>query len=197
MTMTNPWQPVYDHIVSSFSKAAQIQYGESAVTELEHALQCAELADKASADDDLVFACMLHDVARFALPQNQISDTLQNTELDKNAKGHGAAAAEMMDGLLPQRSLFCIKHHAEAKQYLCQTNPRYREKLAAASIKTLAIQAAETDGQQLETLSRHEWWPDALRVRVWDDGAKIKGKTTRSFDYWNGRLERFLLLQHS
>jgi len=184
------WLPVRNHIIQSFGKAANICYGESAVTELEH-------ADDAGADEELVIACMLHDVARFAAPQEQISDTLQETKISEGAMGHGEVAARMMFELLPARTLFCIRHHAEAKQYLCQTNPSYRAKLAPASIRTLEIQAAETGQKELDSLAEHEWWKDALRVRVWDDSAKQKGKPTKSFAYWTSRLDQFLTSTHS
>ncbi len=194
--LTETQRSTYQHIVDSFDSAAFIQYGETAVTELEHALQCAELADNAGADDELVFACMLHDVARFAVPQDQVSDTLQNLEPSKDAKGHGEKAAELMRGLLPERSLFCIQHHAEAKQYLCQTNEKYRQKLSAASIKTLAIQSDSTSQERLNTLAKHEWWEDAIRLRVWDDAGKVKGKETRPLTFWLERLEQFLAMVH-
>ena len=196
MSSQTSLRSTYDHIIASFEDAATIQYGESAVTELEHALQCAELAENAKADDELIFACMLHDVARFAVPQDQVSDTLQKTEVSDQAMGHGVKAAELMQGLLPERSLFCIHYHAEAKQYLCEHNPGYRAKLAGASIQTLAIQSASTSKQALEDLSKNDWWQDALRVRVWDDSAKVKGKTTKTFEHWQSRLEGFLNERH-
>ena len=189
-------QETYTHIINSFKIASTIQYGESAVSELEHALQCAELADHAGADEELVVACMLHDVARFAVPQEQISDTLQSASVTADARGHGEVAAELMHGLLPERSLFCIRYHAEAKQYLCQTNESYRNKLSAASVATMKIQSSSTDQEKLNTLAAHEWWGDALRVRVWDDAGKVKGKTTRSFEYWIERVNKFINANH-
>ncbi len=98
--------------------------------------------------------------------------------------------------MLPARSLFCIKYHAEAKQYLCQTNPQYRSKLAPASIKTLAIQSATTGKERLDELASHKWWKDALRLRAWDDAAKQKGKATKSLDYWVTRPDQFLNTIH-
>jgi len=192
MSENTELRSVYAHIVNSYQIAARTQYGKEAVTELEHSLQCAELADQAGADEELVLACMLHDVARFAVPQEQVSDTLQNAKVNSNAKGHGARGAELMQGLLPEKSLFCIKHHAEAKQYLCLTNDNYKAKLSSASIKTLKIQSAEVDQNKLDELSQHPWWSDALKLRVWDDAAKIKGKSTRPLDYWLNRLDQFL-----
>ena len=192
MSTKSEWKSVYNHIAQSYQTAAKTQYGEEAVTELEHSLQCAELADQAAADEELVLACLLHDVARFAVPQDDVSDTLQKAKVHNAAKGHGVKAAELMDGFLPERSLFFIQHHAEAKQYLCQTHPGYKDKLSSASIKTLQVQSQDTDQQKLDELAAHPWWPDAVRLRVWDDAAKVKGKQTRSLNYWLDRLNQFL-----
>ena len=182
---------IYTLLVEKFALADSIGYGESAVSEQEHALQCAELADAAGADEDLVMASLLHDVARFAVPQEMVLDTLQNTETHGDAKTHGEQAAHLLGNLLSERALFCIRHHAEAKQYLCQINPAYRAKLADASIATLRIQARQTSPQKLAELSRHRWWKDALRVRAWDDAGKVKGRQTRPVDYWLDRLKQF------
>ena len=197
MTSKSEWQKLFSHIVDSYQTAAKTQYGEEAVTELEHSLQCAELADKAGADEELVLACLLHDVARFAVPQDEVSDTLEKADIHKTAKGHGMKAAELMSDFLPENSLFYIQHHAEAKQYLCQTQPGYKEKLSAASIKTMKVQSLDTDSEKLDALSKHPWWNDAVRLRVWDDAAKVKGKETRSLDYWLARLNRFLVTYQS
>ena len=186
------WQTAYEQVTDSFDKASTIRYGESAVTEIEHALQCAELADHAGADDDLVFAAMLHDVGRYAVPQELVSDTLQDVEIAEDARGHGERGAQLMANMLPARSLFCIQYHAESKIYLCQTNPNYRASLAGASVKTLAVQSANYDQARLDDLSGHRWWQDALRVRVWDDTAKVKGRETRPLGYWIDRLEKFM-----
>jgi predicted HD phosphohydrolase len=190
------WQTAYQQVTGSFDKAARIRYGESGVTELEHALQSAELADHAGADDELVFAAMLHDVGRYAVPQELVSDTLQDVEIADNALGHGERGAQLMANMLPARSLFCIRYHAESKLYLCQTNPNYRAKLAGASVKTLAVQSTDYDQARLDELSAHRWWQDAIRVRVWDDAAKVRGRVTRPLHYWTGRLEIFLDEMH-
>jgi predicted HD phosphohydrolase len=190
------WQTAYQQVTGSFDEAAKIRYGESGVTELEHALQSAELADHAGADDELVFAAMLHDVGRYAVPQELVSDTLQEVDIADNALGHGEQGAQLMANMLPARSLFCIRYHAESKLYLCQTNPNYRAKLAGASVKTLAVQSTDYYQARLDELSAHRWWQDAIRVRVWDDAAKVRGRVTRHLDYWTGRLEIFLDEMH-
>jgi predicted HD phosphohydrolase len=57
-----------DRLIEALGRASTRVYepGAEAVSQLEHALQCADLAETAGADDDLVLACLLHDVGRFA-----------------------------------------------------------------------------------------------------------------------------------
>jgi gamma-butyrobetaine dioxygenase len=66
-----------DTLLDAMARSAARQYGGEAVSELEHALQCAELAAAAGADEELVLAALLHDVGRYAVPQSLVSDTLE------------------------------------------------------------------------------------------------------------------------
>ena len=54
-------------LLESMARSGARQYGGEAVSELEHALQCAELAEAAGADQELVLAALLHDVGRYAV----------------------------------------------------------------------------------------------------------------------------------
>src|SRR5499427_4353016 len=58
-----------DRLIEAMTRSAARQYGQERVNELAHALQCAELADAAGADEELVLACLLHDVGRYAWPR--------------------------------------------------------------------------------------------------------------------------------
>ena len=55
-----------DRLLDAMAGSAARSYGAERVSELAHALQCAELAQRAGADDELILACLLHDVGRFA-----------------------------------------------------------------------------------------------------------------------------------
>ena len=49
-------------IAELFARKGHEQYAGEPVTQLEHALQTAHLAEQAGADDELVTACLLHDL---------------------------------------------------------------------------------------------------------------------------------------
>ena len=63
MTRSNSnMHAVIEKIQRIFHERGANQYGTEAVTQLEHALQSAELAEASSAPQSLVIASMLHDI---------------------------------------------------------------------------------------------------------------------------------------
>ena len=56
--------PIIANLRTLFAKHGQAQYGEH-VTQLEHALQCASLAQASDAAPSLILAALLHDIGHF------------------------------------------------------------------------------------------------------------------------------------
>ena len=113
------------------------------VSELEHALQCGELARREGADEDLVVAALLHDVGRYAVRQRLVRDTLDSKEMVKvstDSRGHHDAGADLLAPWFPKRVVLCIRMHVDAKRYLCAVDPAYLERLSAVSTRTLRMQ---------------------------------------------------------
>jgi predicted HD phosphohydrolase len=55
-------QPITKEILNLFETNGGSMYGGEAVTQLEHALQCAELARQHNASNELITASLLHDI---------------------------------------------------------------------------------------------------------------------------------------
>ena len=72
--MAAPPPGMTDRLLDAMADSAARRYGAERVSELAHALQCAELAREAGADEELTLACLLHDVGRFAVDQALIFD---------------------------------------------------------------------------------------------------------------------------
>ena len=213
-------------LLESMARSAARQYGGEAVSELEHALQCAELADAAGADDELVLAALLHDVGRYAVPQSLVSDQLEGAwtpskpprlrevphapllaasadalvadgaalaqgEPASPRRGHHDAGADLIAPWVPPRVAWCVRMHADAKRYLCATEPEYYALLSPTSRRTLVMQGGVMSATQAAALQGHPWWPDALALRRWDDEAKIPGKVTRSLSSWTPLLRTY------
>ncbi|TQC51069.1 HD family phosphohydrolase [Rhodococcus sp. WS4] len=142
-------------------------YDGEAIDELDHALQSAGRAMDDGADDELVLAAALHDIARspaLGLPADCAHDR------------------EARDWLTPRfgaRVGWLAGAHVAAKRYLVATESGYAATFSAQSVTTLEVQGgAAVDA----AFTGHPYWPDALRLRRYDDAAKIPGAQTPTVD---------------
>lgn len=181
-----------DRLLDAMARAAARRYGGEAVSELEHALQCAELARAGGADETLQLACLLHDVGRYAVDQSLVSDTTEATRARPGARGHDEVGAELLAPWVPERVAWCVRAHADAKRYLCAIEPAYLDGLSAASRHTLRLQGGVMAPDEAARFAEHRWVRDAVALRRWDDQAKVVGKPTRSLDDWAPLVRRFL-----
>jgi predicted HD phosphohydrolase len=132
-------------------------WDEDDVDELDHALQSAARAVDDGADDELVLAAALHDLAH-----SPVFDS-------SAAPAHDIAAQDWLTPRFGERVGWLAGRHVAAKRYLAATEPGYGSALTTTSIVSLRAQGgAGVD----ETLVAHPWWPDALRLRRYDDAAK-------------------------
>ncbi|MGH7300584.1 MAG: HD domain-containing protein, partial [Candidatus Rokuibacteriota bacterium] len=106
-----------DHLLDAMARSASRPYGAERVSELAHALQCAELARGAGADEDLTLACLLHDVGRFAVDQALVFDRVGGGR--PGARGHHEIGADFIAPFVPERVAWLVRMHADAKRYLC------------------------------------------------------------------------------
>jgi len=49
---------------------------------------------------------------------------------------------------------------------------------------TRAPRAAGSENRRYVTYAPHPWWPDALRLRRWDDEVQVAGRRTRALSAW-------------
>ena len=176
---------VFDYIRERIEDGRGRQYGEEPVSEYEHALQCATLAEQDGADEELVVAALLHDFGRLVAEDDELSDAVEhNADDGVKRRDHGEVGAHALEPYFSDRVLFCVGKHAESKRYLCTTEPAYRDGLSAGSITTLEKQGGLMSAEELATFERSPFVADAVRVRRWDDRGKIPGMQTGSLDHF-------------
>jgi predicted HD phosphohydrolase len=143
-------------------EAALRSYGGEVVDELTHALQTAYLARASGADDELVLASALHDVGRLPSIARRTRTTL-----------HEYVGGAFVSEAVSQRAGRLVAAHVRAKRYLVTTEPTYRAKLSAASVRSLLAQGGELDPAGVAAFERLAWASDAVALRRWDDAAKL------------------------
>lgn len=140
--------------------------GLEEVDELSHAMQCATLAIKAGAEPELAAAALLHDVARAPSVRSAYPGW-----------SHERAGAAWAGARGYPRVAWLIAAHVPAKLWLVDNDHTYRQSLSEESLLSLQHQ----NGADVATWSAHSWWPEAVQLRRWDDGAKIPGAAVLSW----------------
>src|SRR5262245_31057390 len=158
-----------DHILAIYADRGVEQYGGEAVSQLEHALQAAALAQSEQAPDVLVAAALLHDVGHLLDPAR---DGHESDEDDR----HEARGAEFLRDTFVEAVVGPVALHVAAKRYLCAVEPSYRRSLSRASTRSLELQGGPLSGDGCKLFRREAGWDGAVRVRRWDDFAKVPGR---------------------
>lgn len=151
------------------------------VSALEHALQCAQMAEWSEAPDTLVAAALLHDIGHFIGTQglgDQVDDTHEHRALPLLTQAFGAAVAEP------------VRLHVAAKRFLVSASPSYAAGLSPASVHSLALQGGPMTPREADAFEDLPFAQQAVQLRRWDDLAKTPGKPTPPLDYYLSLLEQ-------
>jgi len=167
----DPSDPVA-RIVELFGLWGSDRYDE-AITQLEHALQCADLAESAGAPDVLVAAALLHDLGHLMVLDRE-SGRIDHDHNDD----HEHLAAEWLKSSFPARLIEAIRMHVDAKRYLCATESGYLGGLSDASRRSLEVQGGIMTDAEAQAFITGPYARDAVLVRRWDDRAKTPGART-------------------
>jgi phosphonate degradation associated HDIG domain protein len=167
-----------DGIARAFAERGADAYGEN-VSQLDHALQCAMLAQAQGASDSLVAAALLHDFGHLFEGRG---DAAEREERDARHEVHGARALRRWFG---PEVVGPVVLHVAAKRYLCTAEPGYEAALSPASILSLDLQGGRFTPAQCHRFEARRFAADAIRLRRWDDGGKIAGLQPPGLeDYW-------------
>jgi len=160
------------------------QYAGEGVTQLEHALQSAQLAEAEGADDELVTAALLHDLGHLL---HDLGDTPTLQGIDDI---HQFRALPFLRGLFGDAVLDAIRLHVDAKRYLCAMRPGYFAALSDDSKRSLGLQGGIFNEAQAEAFIAQPGAAQAVRLRVWDDQAKAAGLATPPLAHYLERARR-------
>jgi len=164
-------------ILDTFSERGANAYGTEAVSQLEHALQSGQLALEASACDTLIVAALLHDIGHI------IDGRDLPTGFDENFHDHHEERA--YGWLLTHFGMAVaepIRLHVAAKRYLCTVDETYESLLSPTSHKSYVDQGGRMSDTEIQAFSSEPFYTEALRLRRWDDIAKVPGKPTPAIE---------------
>jgi phosphonate degradation associated HDIG domain protein len=178
---------VIEQILQLFQEKGGRAYEGEGVSQLEHALQSAQLAERAGAPPELIGAALLHDLGHLLNDRGE-TPTLRGVD-----DLHQYAALPFLRLLFPQTVLGPIGLHVDAKRYLCATRPEYREALSADSQRSLELQGGAFSAAEAERFMRQRHAAEAVAVRLWDDAAKVAGAATPDLVHFEATLRAVAL----
>jgi [1-hydroxy-2-(trimethylamino)ethyl]phosphonate dioxygenase len=154
------------------------EYGGEVVTQGEHALQSALLAEQAGASAELITAALLHDVGHLL---HHLPDDAPDRGVDDH---HEVTAARRLQKLFGPEVVEPVRLHVAAKRYLCAVEPGYWESLSEPSQVSLKLQGGPMSVDEVRAFQDHPQCDAAVAVRRWDDLAKTAGLQTPTLDHF-------------
>ena len=180
-------EQVADEVIALFnSPIAQGNHGE-VVPQIDHALQAAQLARKANARDGEVLAALLHDVGHFCAPD-------ENGSVEGiGVADHDDVGAGYLRGLgFSEAVIDIVEGHVDAKRYLVSRDERYNGRLSDVSTRSLEAQGGAMTSEEATNFEKTTRFEEKLRVRAWDEQAKVPGAQVEPIEGYRELLVRDL-----
>jgi phosphonate degradation associated HDIG domain protein len=178
---------IVDRLLRLFAEEGQGAYYGEAVTQTEHALQCAHLAETAGADNALITAALLHDIGHLL---HGLGEDIATRGIDGR---HEAAGADWLGRYFAGAVVGPVRLHVAAKRYLCAVELAYDAGLSGASRLSLELQGGPFTPEEVRRFEQGPWSASAVAVRRWDDAAKVPGLAVPGLEQYRPVLEAALL----
>jgi phosphonate degradation associated HDIG domain protein len=177
---------VVDEVRELFDGSGGRQYGGERVTQLAHALQCAAAAEATGAAAPLVVAALLHDVGHLI---HDLGPRPAERGIDDR---HEVRGAQWLARWFGPEVTEPVRLHVPAKRYLCALEPGYFQGLSPASVRSLALQGGPFDAKAEAAFIKAPHAADAVRLRRWDEAAKVAGLATPDLAHYADALRACL-----
>ena len=161
-------------------------YGLSLVNQRAHALQAALLAEPAGCSDALITAALLHDIG------HMVHDLGEDPAAEGIDDRHEERGHDFLTRYFGPEVTEPVRLHVAAKRYLCGTEADYFARLSPDSVRSLALQGGPMSPQEAAAFAAQPGAQDAVQLRRFDEGAKVKGLPTPPVTHFLPHVRRCL-----
>jgi phosphonate degradation associated HDIG domain protein len=178
-----------DTIDDLFRRKGAALYGGEAITQTEHALQAAMLAEQSGAPAAAIAAALLHDVGHLL---HDLPDNVADSGTDDV---HEELGYRWLCDHFPPEVAEPVRLHVDAKRYLCAVDERYFATLSPASVQSLRLQGGPMTADEVRSFEAGPFFERSVELRRWDDEAKIPGLQTPDLGHFRQYLAN-VIRQH-
>jgi phosphonate degradation associated HDIG domain protein len=156
-----------EEIFSLYDRHGGEDYIGEPVSQLEHMVQCAQLAQGEGFPEEVILAAFFHDIGHLCAGSNQAP-----------MGGYGVMRHEQIGAAYLRKMGFSevvarlVEYHVQAKRFLTGRYPAYYDKLSDASKKTLEYQGGSMTAAEAEAFEADPLFALSIRMREWDERAK-------------------------
>ena len=175
---------IVDSIFETFRRSGDDVYLGEDVSLTEHMLQTALAAEQDEAPAELVAAAVLHDFGHMV---HELDEDCAAEGIDSQ---HEEVGAGFLERHFPPAVTEPIRLHVASKRYLCAVDPAYLAQLSPASRQSLDLQGGPFSSAAGDRVrGRPLTGEAAVRLRRYDDYAKIPGLPTPDLEHYRPALE--------
>ena len=173
---------IVDRILALFRESGNGAYFGEAVSETEHALQCAHRAERAGSSPEVVAAALLHDVGHLL---HDLGEDFADRGIDDR---HEDGGAKWLAEHFGPAVVDPVRLHVAAKRYLCAVDSTYQLGLSRSSQLSLQLQGGPMSAAEVADFEREPQYRSAVAVRRWDDAAKVPGLAVPGLEHYRSLL---------
>lgn len=178
---------VVDFLIDMFNTRGQDEYLGEAISQADHMLQCAVVADQFDAKESVVLASLLHDVGHF---MHDYDFDCADHGIDSE---HENVANDFLKKFYPPEVTEPVRMHVDAKRYLCTVEDDYFDKLSEASVHSLKLQGGRMSDDEVKKFQESPHLQDALDLRRYEEAGKVEGVATPKIEAYRDLMEKFLV----
>lgn len=179
-----------DAIFNFFNAVDTREYFGEPVTQLQHALQCADFAVRAYPDEpEMAIAALLHDIGHLCAPNAEPMRDLSTGALLGTMHHEDLGADYLRSQGFSEKVAQLVRGHVDAKRYNMWRSGQYAAALSPASRATLLSQGGVMSDAEAHAFEAHPLFERMRMVRSWDEAAKDPTKVVAPLETYRDMLE--------
>lgn len=155
-----------EDIIHLYNTSKAVNYFGEIVSKREHMIQTAILAQDNMESEQVILACLLHDIGHL----------LKNDDMNGlGVQNHGIIGKQYLEEMgMNKKVCKLVEKHIDAKRYLVSIDKTYYEKLSDVSNNKLEYQGGKMNVNEIETFEKDLDMLELLAIEYYDENGKKK-----------------------